>query len=132
MTNNIPRRVTRPIQLRANNSADIPDRNLHGVGGGALRLSADVDGRPGEAEGHGGVDACGGEEGAGVGDAGFVGWVGVCEQDYVAYDGDCGGEQDEGTPASVAFGDDGVDYCEDCGEGLEARALVGVFGGGGF
>lgn len=43
------------VQLSAEHGAQIADGNLHGVGGGAFRLSADVVGGPGEDDGCGWV-----------------------------------------------------------------------------
>jgi hypothetical protein len=119
MANHIPRTISRPVQLRANNSTNIADSDLHSVGGCALRLPADIDGWPGESERDGRVDAGGRKESAYVGDSGLGFGVGVAEEDAVADDGDCGWEEDEGASAGVAFGDDGVDDCEAGGESLE-------------
>lgn len=118
MAHHVPRTIRRPVQLRANHSAHIPNRDLHRVGGGALRLPAHVDGGPGQGKGYGGVDSGCGKEGADVGLAGFGCGVGVGEENDVADYGDCGAEQDEGSATGIAFGDDGVDHCEDRGEGL--------------
>lgn len=89
-------------------------------------MPAHVDGGPGQCEGHGGVDAGCGEEGSDVGLAGFGCGVGVGEQDDVADNGDGGAEEDEGAATGVALGDDGVDYCEYCGEGLWGCEVSGL------
>lgn len=60
----IPRRGFRAVQLRAEHGAQVPDGDLHGVGDAAFRLARDVIRWPGEDDGDGGVDACGGEEGS--------------------------------------------------------------------
>ena len=87
---------------RTDHGAQVADSDLQGVGSGALGLAADVDGGPAEGQGDGWVDACGGEEGADVGDAGSLSWVLVCEEDDVADDGD-GGEAGDEDGAALEF-----------------------------
>lgn len=84
MTQEIPRRRLSPVQLRAQHSAQIPNRDLHGVGDAALRLARDVVRRPRKHDGHGRVDACGGEEGAQVRDA----WAVLGKEEDVSYAAD--------------------------------------------
>ena len=75
MPNDVPRRILGPIDLRPDDGAHIANRDLQSTRRRALRLAADVDGGPGEGQGHGRVDARGGEEGANVGDTGPSGGV---------------------------------------------------------
>lgn len=107
MADNVPRRVLGPVNLRANDGAQVADRNLHRVGDGALRLARDVDGGPREGERRRGVDAARGEEGAHVRDARAGRRVGVAEQDGVPYGAEGGGARDEGSSFVEAFREDG-------------------------
>jgi len=89
VSNNIPRAVTWSVELCSNNRADVSDSDLHSIGRCALRLAADVDGRPGETECNGGVDAGGRKESTDVGDSGLLLRVCVTEENAVADDSNC-------------------------------------------
>lgn len=89
MSNYMPRTISGPVKLRANNRTNVTNRDLHGIGSCALRLPAYVHSRPGERESNGWVDAGGGEESSYVGDSGFFAGGGVAEEDAVADYGDC-------------------------------------------
>jgi hypothetical protein len=86
---NVPRAVSRSVQLRSNDCADVANSDLHCVGCCTLRLPTDVDGGPGETECNRGIDSGGGEKGADVGDAGLLPRISVAEKDAVADYGDC-------------------------------------------
>lgn len=107
MADEVPRAVVGAVELRAQHGAQVPDRDLHRVGDGALRLARHVDGGPREGERRRGVDAAGREEGAHVGDAGAAGRVGVGEQDDVPYRAEGGGPGDEGGALVQALGEGG-------------------------
>jgi hypothetical protein len=89
MSDDVSRAVTRSVQLRSNDRTDVTDRDLHCIGGCALRLAADVDGWPGETECYRWVDAGGGKESADVGDSGLLFRVCVTEENAVADNGNC-------------------------------------------
>ena len=91
MAQHISRPAIRAIQLRSQHRPQIPNADLHGVCGGALRLAADVDSGPAEDQGDGGIDTACGEEDAGVGDARVGARILVREQDYVSDDRERGG-----------------------------------------
>lgn len=118
MSQHIARPIITPIQLGADDGAQIANGDLHGVGGRALRLAGDVDGGPAQRQRDGRVDAAGGEEGAEVGDARVVGGMGLAEQDAVADGGEEGGAEDEGGARVEALRDDGEREGEDEGEGV--------------
>lgn len=84
MPDDVPGAVVGAVKLRAQNSAEVADGDLHGVANGALCLARDVDGRPREHKRRGRVDPSGGEEGPKVGDPGPSSGVGVGEEDDVA------------------------------------------------
>lgn len=114
----VPRAVVGAVQLRAEHSTQVSNRDLHGVGHGALRLARDVDGRPREGERRRRVDATGCEKGAHVRDSWATGWVAVGEQDDVA-DGSKGGRSGDKRSALVqALGEGGNGQCREEGEGV--------------
>ena len=76
---------------RTDDGSHVADCDLQSVGGRALCLAADVDGGPTQRQSYGGIDACGGEEGADVGDAWLLGRVCVRQEDDVA--DDCDGRE---------------------------------------
>jgi hypothetical protein len=89
MSDNVSRAVTWSVKLRSNDRTDVADGNLHCVGSCALRLAADVDGRPGETECDRWVDTSRGEESADIGDSGLLFRVCVAEENAVADDSNC-------------------------------------------
>lgn len=84
MSDNVSRAITWSVQLRSNDRTNVTDGNLHCIGCRALRLTADINGRPGETECDRWVDSGGGEEGANVGDSRLLPWVSVAEENTVA------------------------------------------------
>lgn len=54
---NISRCRVRSVQLRTQNSSEIANGDLHGVGGRTLGLARDIDSRPTEHQGNRGVDS---------------------------------------------------------------------------
>ena len=118
MSDNVSRAITWSVQLRSNDRTNVTDGNLHCIGCRALRLTADINGRPGETECDRWVDSGGGEEGANVRDSRLLSWVNVAEENTVAdYSNRCG-EKEGWAAASVALGNDGVDDGESGGKGL--------------
>ena len=129
MPDDKPRRVLGAIDLRADDSATIPDGNLHRVRHRALRLAADVDGGPGEDEAGGGVDACGGEESADEANAWFGFRVGVAQENAISYRRHEGRSDEEGGAPTSVFAYGSHEDCEDCCEGV--RRDCEELGGGG-
>ena len=84
MSDNVSRAVARSVQLRSNDRTNVTDRDLHCVCSGALRLTTDIDGWPGETECDRWIDAGGGEKSAHVGDSGLLLRVCVTEENAVA------------------------------------------------
>lgn len=95
MAHDEPRAVVRPVQLGSHHGAHVPYTDLHGGGGGPLRLSGDVDRGPGQDERGRGVDAPRGEEDGEVAHAGPRHGVGVAEEDRVPDGGEDGRAPDE-------------------------------------
>jgi len=116
MSQKPPRRRLRPIQLRAQHGAQIPNGNRHRRGSRALRLARHVGRWPRQHDGGRRVDAGGGEDGADVGDAGSAVWG--REEDDVADYSEGGTAEDERRAFVGAFGEDGDDDCEDGGDGV--------------
>jgi len=99
--------------LRSQHGTQIADTDLHSVRSGAFGLTGDVDCWPTEHECDRGVDAEGCKEGSDIGDAGFLRRMLIGYQDYIADDGDSGGNSDEDSPFLVFLGKDGPEYRED-------------------
>jgi hypothetical protein len=89
MSDNVSGAVTGSVQLRSDNRTDVADGNLHCVSRRALRLTTDVDRRPGETERDRWVDTSRGEEGADIGDSGLLFRVCVAEENAVADNSNC-------------------------------------------
>ena len=90
-----PRSVVGSVQLRAHDSTQVADADLHRVRRRALRLTRDVNCRPRKYQRRRGINARSGEEGAQV----WYAWsrcrVCVRKQDDVAYGSDGGGARDK-------------------------------------
>lgn len=118
MPHDVPRLITRPVQLRPQDCTAVPNSDLHRIPDGPLRLPGDVDGGPRKDEGGGGIDSSCGEEGACVGYARSAYGVSVGEEDYVADGSKEGGAADEESALADAFGDDGYGKGGDESEGV--------------
>ena len=146
VTDSIRRRVIASVELCANDSAEVPNRDLQSACGRPLRSAGHIHGRPAEGERSGWVDAGGAEEHAEVTDAGVVVmWsmdslafdggrddvVFVVGKEYdVADDGDCAGGDCEGCADPRFGGDprdcDGDDGCKGVWGDGEELSLVGA------
>lgn len=107
MADSVCRRIVASVELSANDSAEIPDRDLHSTGSRSLGAARDIDGRPAECQSGRWVDTGGAEEHAKVADARVVVvWsmdglaihgrrddvvLVVGEEDDIADDSDCTG-----------------------------------------
>lgn len=91
MADKKPRLTLCSVQLRTEHGAQIADGDLHRVSRGALRLAADVVGRPGKDDGRCGVDAACGENRTNVRDS----RTRVREQNDVANNCQAGTAHDE-------------------------------------
>lgn len=101
-----------PVQLRAHDGAQIADGDLHRVGRGPFRLTADVVGGPGEYYCGGGVDASSRENGPDVRHSGLF----TRKKNDVADDGEAGASHDKRRPDFRFLGRDGHDHGQTCGQ----------------
>ena len=115
------RRTLRPIQLRADDRAQIPNRDLHAARDRALCRARHIHGRPAERERGRRVDAGGAEEHADVGDGGVVVVGGL--------GGDALGDRLGDVEAVVREQDDVADYGEGGGGHGEGGARLEALGG---
>lgn len=118
VTDDIPRPIPAPVQLRAQHSAQVADTDLHRVRHRPLGLSRYVNGWPGQGQGRGGVDTSRSEEGAGVRETGAGDGVFVGEQHAVADYGEDGGADDEDGALVKALGNGGDGEGGEEGEGV--------------
>jgi hypothetical protein len=118
MPNNILWRICPSIQLRTNHRSQISNRNLQSIRRRPFRLTRNIHRRPRQTQRHRRINPCSGEEDSDVGLSGTGCRRGVGEEENVAEDGGGGGEENEGGAQFVAFRDEGVADCEDCGEGV--------------
>lgn len=95
--------IIRPVHLRPQHGAEIADTDLHRIGRGALCLTGDVEGRPGEHEARGRVDACCSEEHARVRQTGASHGIIVGEEEDVTQRRDKGRTGDEEAAALEAL-----------------------------
>ena len=115
MAHEEPGRGLRPIQLRAQDRAEVADRDLHGIGRGALGLAADVVGGPRQHDGRGRVDARRRQDDAKVTEPGRA----AGEEYDIANAGECGGAHDERCSEAQLLGENSH------GDGRDERDAVG-------
>jgi hypothetical protein len=90
VTQHVARLGLSAVQLRTNDSTAVADADLHGVGDGSLGLARHIDGRPRERQSYGRIDTRGCEDSSCVRDTRARDWVGIRQQDDVAYDAQAG------------------------------------------
>nr|POE94431.1 hypothetical protein CFP56_16671 [Quercus suber] len=118
VAHDVPRPIRGAVQLRADDGAQVADRDLECRGRRSFGLAGDVDRRPAEGHGDGWVDAGGGEEDAHVRNSRTGFGVGVAQKNDVADDAGERGEHDEGRTTPNAFGDVGVEDRQGSGQGV--------------
>lgn len=121
----IPRTALGTVELRPDDGAAVANRDLHGVGNAAFRLSRDIVCRPRQHDRNSRVDTCCGEDSAEIGNAGPV----IGEQDDVSNTSESGSAHDERCSSTCSLrkdGDgDGQHGCNSIGRNREQLGFCG-------